>query len=73
MLNVTAVWPAAPGWLSLYPAGPPWPGTAAANFAAGRVEGNNMLVSLGDGSGLTILNGSTATTNVIVDVFGYFK
>jgi hypothetical protein len=65
------------GNLRLYPAGEAVPLASAINFSAGQARANNAVVRLGAAGGVGIrcdmAPGSTGQTDVIVDVFGYFK
>lgn len=72
-VNVTAVGPAADGYLSLYPGGFAWPGTSSISFPAGKNRANNAVVPLGSADDLTVKNGSNGTVDVVLDVTGYFK
>ena len=75
--NLTAVRPGQAGNIRMYPAGDPVPGASAVNFAAGKNRANNALVGLGAGGQVSLLYdvppGSTATTHVVLDVYGYFR
>jgi len=73
--NLTAVLPTASGFLTLYPGGTTRPTSSTLNFAAGVTRANNVVVPVStDGSAsLAITNGGASTTNVILDVNGYFK
>ncbi|MDL1948463.1 hypothetical protein FBQ97_01430 [Acidobacteria bacterium ACD] len=74
-VNLTAVLPAAAGWLGLRPAAatPPAP-TSVLNFAPLRVRANNAVVSLsGDGGALAVVSGSPGAVDVILDVNGWFE
>jgi len=73
--NVTIVNPAAAGNLASFP-GNAFPlGTSAINFNAGRVRANNAILELAtDGTGtFGLQNTAAGTTDVLVDVVGYFK
>jgi hypothetical protein len=76
-LNVTAVNPGAAGNLRLYPAGTAQPLASSLNFARALTRANNGIIALGAGGQITVRCdmplGSTATTHVVVDVFGYFE
>ena len=65
------------GDLRLYPADAAVPGASTINFGAGRTRANNALIVLGTGGQIAIRNdmppGSTATTDVLIDVSGYFR
>jgi hypothetical protein len=74
-VNLTVVTPTAAGFLTLFPGGGSLPPTSTINYAPGQVRANNGVFRLaGDGSGrLTIANGSAGTTQVLLDVNGYFE
>jgi hypothetical protein len=74
---VTAVGYGSPGWLTVYPAGPPVPGTSTLNFdvsqyavangvVAGTTYPGNVCVAVGT------TNGVPGSSHVILDVVGYF-
>ena len=73
VLNVTAVTPAARGFLTVYPANLTNPPTASnLNFPAGRTV-PNMVTSPVDSSGkVLIYNASQGQTNLLADVTGYY-
>jgi hypothetical protein len=69
MLNVTAVSPATPGYLTVYPTGTPRPDASNLHFGTGEVVPN--LVEVGTGTNGDISFTSSAPTNLVVDVEGY--
>ncbi len=70
-LNVTAVNPAGPGWLRVWPCGSPEPGTSSVNYMArGAVEPNAVVVPV-DATGEVCVSTLTPT-EVLVDVSGWF-
>jgi hypothetical protein len=70
-LNVTAVDPAAAGWLRVWPCGSPEPETSSVNFmSAGAVEPNAVVVAV-DGTG-SVCVASLVPTEVVVDVSAWF-
>ena len=73
-LNVTVTAPGATGFVTLYPGGATLPNTSTINFKAGQTRANNAVVATGFGGDIVIYAGLPAgiTTNVIVDVNGYF-
>ena len=75
--NVTTVNEGALGDLRVYAADAAVPTASTINFSAGKVRANNGLVVLGTAGKIAVRNdmpvGSTATTNVLIDVSGYFK
>jgi hypothetical protein len=73
-LNVAVVGPDAPGHLVVFPAGAAVPNASTLNYRAGQTRANNAIVPLGVGGGLSVACGQgTGTTDVIIDVFGYFQ
>lgn len=74
-VNVTVTQPSAPGYLSLFEGGGAAPLASTINFAPGQTRANNAVIRLAsDGAGtLAILNGSTGSAHVILDVNGYFE
>jgi len=78
-LNVTVVQPGEAGWLGLYPSATSFSGTSTINFNAGEFAiANGAIVPLSPvQDDLSILWGNysanrSTTTNVILDVTGYF-
>ena len=69
MLNVTAVSPAAAGYLTVYPCGVPRPLASNVNYIAGQVVPNAVLVKIGTAGKVCIF--SLAATDIVVDVNGY--
>jgi hypothetical protein len=69
MLNVTAVFPSGPGFLTVYPCGAPLPAASNVNYVAGDVAPNAVLAKIGDGGKVCIY--TKAETHIIVDVAGY--
>jgi hypothetical protein len=63
------------GYLSEYPSGSALPSTSSVNFSAGRAVPNAVAIAVGTTSGSEgkISVHAARTTNVIVDLFGYFK
>jgi hypothetical protein len=68
--NVAVVNPVTAGHVTLFPCGEARPGTSSLNFAAGEVRANNALVGVGAGGAVCVH--STAATDVILDVSGWF-
>ncbi|HLN80521.1 MAG TPA: hypothetical protein VK392_04950 [Thermoanaerobaculia bacterium] len=72
-VNITVAGPTAPGYLTLFPEGSALPLASTLNYATNQVRANNAIVPLGAGGGISILCGqSSGTTDVIIDVNGYF-
>jgi len=72
-LNVTVANPTSAGSLTLYPGTGIVPGATTISFTAGRTRANNATMALIDGF-LSVLDGQeTGTTDVIIDVSGYYR
>ena len=77
VLNVTVTQPTGTGYVVLYAANTPVPGTSTVSFSTGQTRANNATVAIGsDGTGdfrvRPNLTGS-GTVHVILDVVGYFE
>jgi len=70
-INVTEATSSAGGYLTVYPAIDLPPVASDVNFVAGDVIANSEMVGLSPSGEVGIYN-YTGTTNVVVDVFGYF-
>jgi hypothetical protein len=71
VLTLTGVNLAGGNWLSAYPSGNAWPGTASSNSEYfGQAVANLVIVKLGDGGAIDIR--SLAPSHVVVDVAGYY-
>ena len=70
--NITAVSPAANGWLALWPAGTPWGGTSTVNYRTGKTRSNNAIVPVANDGYVSVLN-SGAAQHLIIDVTGYLR
>ena len=68
-LNLTAVDPAAAGFLTAYPCGRGRPDTSSVNFAAGETRPNNAIVATDDGS---ICVYAHTSTDIVIDITGAF-
>ena len=71
VLNVTAVDPTAAGFLTVYPEGGTLPTVSNLNFAAGDTVPNLVTVGLSS-TGMVSIYNSAGSTNVVVDVYGYY-
>ena len=71
-VTVTITSPTAVGYVSVWPGGSPWPGTSSVNFSPGDTIASTALVGLGAGGDISLKN-SSGTTQVIVDVMGWFS
>lgn len=70
-LNVTVVNPNAAGFLTVWPADAPRPDASNLNFVAGQIVPNMVTVGL-SASGAIALYNARGTTDVIVDVAGWY-
>ena len=71
VLNVTVTRTGAPGYLTVYPDGTPLPTSSNLNWTAGQTIPNLVTLPVVDGK-IDFHNVSTAGTDVIADVFGYY-
>ena len=69
-LTVTAVAPAEPGYLTLYPRNAKQPHASNVNYMGGNVVANTVIAGIGGGGMVCLF--TSADTEVIVDVAGYF-
>ena len=69
-LNVTAVGPDGPGFLTVYPCGQPLPNSSNLNYTAGQIVPNTVLAPIGADGKICVY--SQRATNVIVDLSGWF-
>jgi hypothetical protein len=77
-INSTAVGPAGPGFLTLWPSGTLRPTVSNLNYNAGEPAlGNGAIVPLSaatpDLSAYTVVSGGAGTVNIVIDVTGYFQ
>ena len=71
VLNVTATNPTTSGYLTVFPEGLPTPTASNLNFQPGETVPNRVMVGLGATGQVSIYN-AAGTTNVVVDVNGWF-
>jgi glycine rich protein len=71
VLNVTSVAPAAAGYLTVYPEGGAQPGVSNINYTAGQTSANRVIVPLSSSGQISVY--SSAASDVVVDVSGYFS
>jgi hypothetical protein len=69
--NATTVFPAAGGYLTLFPADASRPNTASGNYDLNEVLNSPFTVGLSATGQFKIF--TTATTDIVVDVLGYFS
>ena len=72
-LNVTVTNPTSGGSLTAYPGTGAVPGTSTVSFAAGRTRANNTTIGLVGGFVSILDRQETGTTDVIIDVSGYYR
>ena len=72
VLNLTVASPTTSGYLTVYPTGATRPLASGINFAKGETVANQVEVPLGTGGAIDIYN-FTGTTQVVVDVEGYYE
>ena len=72
VLNVTVANPSAPSFLTLWPDGASRPAASDLNFLAGQVTSNLVVVKVGADGKIGIFN-AAGTTDVIVDVVGWYS
>ena len=73
VFNLTMATCTADGWLTAYPTGAGLPDTSNLNFAANQSpKANLVVVKLGTGGSVTI-NNAKGSTNMIVDLFGFYS
>ena len=70
--NVTAVAPAASGYLTAYAGDATRPAASTLNYAAGQTRANLATVRLGAAGDLAVYNGSAGAVDLVVDVSGYY-
>lgn len=71
-LNVTAVTPSAVGQLIIYPSGAAMPNTSNLNFTSTQTVANAVIAKVGADGHVNIVNNSSGSTNLVVDVNGWF-
>ncbi|MCG8916503.1 PKD domain-containing protein [Actinokineospora sp. PR83] len=69
-LNVTVADPRAGGFLTAWPTGTPRPAASNLNFAPGQTVSNAVIAPVGADGKVSLF--ANATTDVVVDVTGYF-
>ncbi|HWL46070.1 MAG TPA: ELWxxDGT repeat protein [Ilumatobacter sp.] len=70
-LNVIAVGPDAPGYVTLFPCAATRPGTSNVNYLAGVVRANNALTKLSDNGAVCAF--TLAATDLVLDVTGWLE
>jgi len=72
VLNVTVTDPTAPGYLTIWPAGRFRPLASNLNFIANQTIANLVIAKVGTNGQVELYNGSAGTSQVVVDVVGWF-
>jgi Tol biopolymer transport system component len=73
VLKLVAVQPTADGFLSVYPVGETRPVLSSLNFQAGQTVGNSVIAELNPGQDSVNVYNANGTTNVVIDVSGYWS
>jgi hypothetical protein len=71
VLNVTAVGPTGPSYLTVWPTGAARPRTSNLNFVAGQTVANRVIAPVGSNGQVSIYN-PAGSLSVVVDVAGWF-
>ncbi len=71
VLNVTAIGPAQPGYLTVSPAGTARPVASDLNFSAGQLVAGLVEVPVSAAGQVAVFNGSPGATDLAIDVEGY--
>ncbi|MGN6183053.1 MAG: hypothetical protein ACTHQM_05300, partial [Thermoanaerobaculia bacterium] len=72
--NVTAVSPAADGFLRMLPSGVlPIPNVSTMSYRRGKTRANNTIILLNSDGALDAYNGGPNPLHFIIDVYAYFK
>jgi len=71
VVNTIVLGPTATGYVSGYPTGIQRPGTATIRFDHGATRSNRAILPIGQDGKISFYN-ATGTTNIVVDVNGYF-
>ncbi|MEO6123262.1 MAG: hypothetical protein ABIR32_06095 [Ilumatobacteraceae bacterium] len=69
-VNLTVTTPRAPGFLTVWACGMPRPATSNLNFMSDQTVAVSAIVTVGEGGTICVFN--STSTQVIVDVQGYF-
>ncbi|MCL4434661.1 MAG: S53 family peptidase [Actinobacteria bacterium] len=70
VFNLTVASPSSEGYFTMYPAGVSRPTTSNLNWVTDETRANQVVVPLGSNGEVTIY--SSASTNAVLDVYGYF-
>jgi hypothetical protein len=72
VLNVTVTEPSFAGFVTVWPTGASMPLASTLNFVPGQTVPNLVMVKLGDGGQVSLLN-SAGTSHLLADVVGYVR
>ncbi len=72
VLKLVAVQPTADGYLTVYPVGEARPVLSNLNFQAGSTTSNSVVAELNAGQDSVNVYNANGTTNVVIDVAGYW-
>ncbi|HAP76717.1 MAG TPA: hypothetical protein DCR14_11595 [Acidimicrobiaceae bacterium] len=72
VLNVTAVFPTATSWLTVWPTGQTKPLASSLNYVADLVVPNSVIAKVGTGGKVSI-NNANGSVHVVVDILGYLS
>jgi len=71
-VNVTVCNTVGAGYLAIFPTGTLWPGTSTVNWFADNQFVANAITVMTDGKHLTLRAGTNAT-NIVLDLYGYYR
>ena len=71
-INVTVTDTLQPGVLLVGPGGQPVPQTSEVNWVTGQITENLVLMGVGPNASVTFYNGSSASVDLVVDVYGWY-
>ena len=71
-VTLTVTQPRAAGYLAAWASGETRPGTSNLNWLVGQTLANGAVVPVGADGRIALLNGSSASTHVIVDLTGWY-
>ena len=72
VLNVAVTNPRAPGHLTVYPSDARLPTAADQNWVAGDTRSNMVVAKLGTDGAIKLRNASAGTTDLVIDVVGWY-
>jgi hypothetical protein len=72
VVNILAAGPTTSGLVVAYPTGRPRPAVSTINFTRGETRANRAIVPVGAGGKISLYN-AVGTTQLVVDVAGYFS